>query len=95
MVTPRNPILDRLSGQPRLRSLVWRIPARLQPAPVKTVWVMKFDVRGRVVRDLEGRRDDFWFTTGVVERAGKLYLASTEIAGVLELDLARVTSRER
>jgi hypothetical protein len=48
---------------------------------------MAFDKEGRVLRDLEGQRDDFFFTTGVVEHAGKLYLASTEVAGLLVLDL--------
>jgi sugar lactone lactonase YvrE len=87
MATPRNPILDSLSGRPRLRRLIWRIPFALQPKPVHTVWAMAFDSEGRVLHDLEGQRDDFFFTTGVVEHAGKLYLASTEVAGLLVLDL--------
>ena len=87
MVTPRNPLLDRLSGRPGLRRLIWRVPSALQPKPVHTAWAMAFDEQGRVLRDIEGRRDDFFFTTGVVERAGKLYLASTEVAGLLELEL--------
>lgn len=87
MVTPRNPILDGLSGRPGLRRLIWRTPTALQPKPVHTVWAMAFDTDGRVLRDLEGRRDDFFFTTGVVEHAGKLYLSSTEVAGLLVLDL--------
>lgn len=87
MVTPRNHLLDRLSGRPRLRRLIWRIPSALQPKPVHTVWAMAFDTEGRVLHDLEGQRDDFFLTTGVVEHAGKLYLASLEVAGLLVLDL--------
>jgi sugar lactone lactonase YvrE len=87
MVTPRNPFLDRLSGRPGLRRLVWRIPQALQPKPVHTVWAMAFDGEGRAIRDFEGQRDDFFFATGVLEHAGKLYLASTEVAGLMVLDL--------
>jgi hypothetical protein len=49
---------------------------------------MEFDAEGNVLRDIQDTRDDFFFTTGVVENAGRLYLASTEIAGLLELSLS-------
>jgi sugar lactone lactonase YvrE len=88
MVTPRNALLDRLSTRPVLRKLIWQLPSSLHPKPPRTVWVMAFRADGSVARDLQTQRQDFWYTTGVVQHGSRLYLASIQVAAILAIDLA-------
>jgi hypothetical protein len=89
MVTPRNAILDLTSTHPGVRRLAWTIPSALQPKPARTVWVMSFDATdGHVVHDLQTKRRDFHFVTGVVESQGRVYCASLQVPALLEIDLA-------
>ncbi|WP_280266318.1 SMP-30/gluconolactonase/LRE family protein [Nocardia wallacei] len=77
LVTPRNPLLDRLLPMPGvLRRIVWAIPAALQPKPARTAWVQAFDFTGALVHDLQREGGDYALVTGVAERAGTLYLGS-------------------
>jgi sugar lactone lactonase YvrE len=87
MVTPRNALLDHLSTRPGVRKLIWRLPPSLQPRAARTVWVMAFRADGSVARDLQTQREDFWYTTGVVEYGGRLYLASIQVPAILALDV--------
>ncbi|WP_378729666.1 SMP-30/gluconolactonase/LRE family protein [Nocardia brasiliensis] len=73
----RNPLLDRLLPLPGiLRRIVWALPEWVQPKPAKTVWVLAVDFDGKVVHDLQTEGTNFAMVTGVVERAGTLYLGS-------------------
>jgi sugar lactone lactonase YvrE len=86
--SPRNPLLDRLHRRhPALRRAVWALPQRLQPNPVRTLWVLALDPSGAVVHDLQGPGDDYTMVVGVREHAGRLYLGSLaeRAVGVLEL----------
>jgi len=86
--SPRNPMLDRLHRMhPSLRKAVWAMPRRLQPGPVRTLWVQAYDPAGRLVHDLQGPGDDFHFVTGMREDRGKLYLGSLVERSVAVLDL--------
>jgi len=66
---------------------VWALPQRVQPGPVRTLWVLAVDQEGRVVHDLQGPGDDFHMVTGVREHAGKVYLGSLVEPAVAVLDL--------
>jgi sugar lactone lactonase YvrE len=86
--SPRNPMLDRLHQMhPSLRKAVWAMPQRLQPSPVRTLWVQAYDPTGRLVHDLQGPGDDFHFVTGMREHQGRLYLGSLVEHAVAVLDL--------
>jgi sugar lactone lactonase YvrE len=86
--SPRNPLLDRLHPlHPALRRAVWALPQRLQPKPVRTLWVLAVDAGGAVVHDLQGPGDDFTMVTGVREHGGRLYLGSLAERAVAVLDL--------
>ena len=77
LTNPRLPLLDRLAGSPPLvRKLLWRVPDRLQPEPVPTVWALALDPDGGVVDEAHADRPDFRMATGVAEHGGRLYLAS-------------------
>ena len=87
--SPRNPMLDRLHRMhPSLRQVVWALPERMQPGPVRTIWVQAYDPAGRLVHDLQGEGDAFHFVTGMREHQGRLYLGSLveRAVAVLELD---------
>jgi len=82
---PRSPLLDRLLPLPGvLRTLVWHLPASVQPKPEPVAWVVALDLEGRVVHDLRSARDDYGFVTAVAERDGVL------VAGGLHADDAVV-----
>jgi hypothetical protein len=72
---------------PALRQMVWATPERLQPGPVRTIWVQAYDPTGRLVHDLQGPGDRFHFVTGMREHQGKLYLGSLVERAVAVLDL--------
>lgn len=90
LVTPRNPLLDRLGTTPGwIRKVLWRVPDALQPEPVKTVWALAFDEQGHPLADLQTQRDDFYGATGVTESKGALYMASIYGHGLLQVQLPR------
>ena len=67
MVTPRNPLLDSLGPYPALRRAVWAMPEWLRPKPARTAWAMLFSPTGELLRDVQAPRQDFWFTSGLIE----------------------------
>jgi sugar lactone lactonase YvrE len=86
--SPRNPLLDRLHRlHPALRRVVWALPERLQPSPVRTLWVLAVDPAGAVVHDLQGPGDRYTMVTGMREHHGRLYLGSLAERAVAVLDL--------
>jgi len=86
--SPRNPLLDRLHRRhPALRRAVWALPERLQPSPVRSLWVQALDPSGAVVHDLQGPGDDYTMVVGVREHDGRLYLGSLAERAVGVLDL--------
>ncbi|BBX18343.1 strictosidine synthase [Mycolicibacterium duvalii] len=78
MVTPANPLADRLAGAPPLlRRLIWRLPSRLQPKPEKVVWAVAFDPdTGDAIAGVHTTHPQFWMATSALEHAGRLWLGS-------------------
>jgi sugar lactone lactonase YvrE len=86
---PEGAQLARIQALPRpVRTLVTKVPVRLQSKPDRTVGAVALDDDGRVVHEFRGRIDGFWFLTGVRERDGKLWLGSLEGSVVGSLDIA-------
>lgn len=86
----RMALVDRLARMPPfLRTAVWAMPDRLQPAPKRTVWTMAYDDTGAVVHDLQGPGQRFHMVTGVRERDGELYLGSLADTAVAALTVPR------
>lgn len=90
MVTPANPIADRLAaGPPLLRKLVWRMPKRFQPKPAAVVWVVAFDPEtGDAVAGIRTTHPAFSMVTGLVEAHGRLWMGSiaAPFLGWVDLD---------
>jgi sugar lactone lactonase YvrE len=90
LVSPRNPVLDFLHARrPELRQLVWALPDSMQPAPIRTVWVLAVDEAGRIVHDLQGESERFHMVTGVRESGGRVYLGSLEERAIALFDLSK------
>ena len=86
--SPRNPALDWLHPRaPWLRKVVWAVPEKLQPKPVRTAWVVAVDASGAIVRDCQRSEPDFHLVTGVREIDGRVYLGSLVDAAVAWFDL--------
>jgi|JI10StandDraft_1071094.scaffolds.fasta_scaffold68508_7 sugar lactone lactonase YvrE len=78
MASPRNTLLDQLASHPRLRSLAWSLPQRLQPQPQMTTWVTAYDAMGGLVHDLQGRDERMHMVTGVREHGGVVWVGSLQ-----------------
>ena len=78
MVSPVNAAADWLAPRsPGLRKLLWRLPDRLQPQITPLVWAVAFDPdTGAAVAGVKVEHPDFGLVTGLVEHAGRLWLAT-------------------
>ncbi|WP_246607699.1 SMP-30/gluconolactonase/LRE family protein [Paractinoplanes toevensis] len=77
VASPRDPVVEWLQRGPLwLRRQVTRIPAKLQPAPKRTVRVQAYGNDGLVKRDLSLATERFHMVTGVREHAGQVWLGS-------------------
>lgn len=78
MVSARNAAADFLSPRsPKLRTLLWKLPDGLQPQIVPTVWAVAFDPdSGAAVAGVHMKHPSFGLVTGLVEREGRLWLAT-------------------
>ena len=88
IASPRTAVIEGVLRSPLcLRRAVSRLPARLQPAPARTVRVQAYDDAGRLVRDVNLDTPDFHMVTGVREHHGRLWLGSLEEPAVAVVDL--------
>jgi sugar lactone lactonase YvrE len=77
IVSPANGAAEWLAPRPpALRKLVWRLPERFQPKITPEIWAVAFDPdTGAPVAGLHTTHPEFGQTTGLVEHAGRLWLA--------------------
>lgn len=77
LVTPRQPLFDKLLPHPFLRKIIFRLPKSLQPAPQRYSFVLALDAQGRVIDNLQnGSPDCYSQIANVVEHNGTLYFGS-------------------
>jgi sugar lactone lactonase YvrE len=77
LVTPRDPVFDKLLPHPFLRKVVARLPKFLQPAPQRYAFVLGLDADGRVVDNLQDSSPTCYAEiANAVERNGVLYFGS-------------------
>jgi sugar lactone lactonase YvrE len=88
LFTVRNPALDALSGWPRLRKVVYRLPEFTQPQPARHAFVLGLSLDGAVTHNLQhAGLDSFSPVTSATEAHGRLFLGSLtqDAFGVLDL----------
>jgi sugar lactone lactonase YvrE len=76
LISPRNPLLDRLADQPWLRQVVQRLPAFLRPQAVHYGHVIAFDGAGKIVLDLQDPAGTYPLITSVTESDDALHFGS-------------------
>ncbi len=75
-VSPRNPLIDKLSGKPFMRKVIQRMPAFLQPKAVPYGHIMAIDDNGTVVANLQDPDGSYPLNTSVTETEDYLYIGS-------------------
>ena len=76
LVTPRNPVVDALSGYPRLRKMLQRLPAFVRPDAIPSSHVIAFNGDGEILMNLHDPSARFPALTGVLETQDNLYLTT-------------------
>jgi hypothetical protein len=76
LVSPRNPLVDNLSGKPFLRKMIQRMPAFLRPKAVPYGHIIAIDGNGKVLEDLQDPDGAYPINTSVTETADYLYIGS-------------------
>ena len=93
MVSPRDPALDwLLPRHPRLRSLLWATPERLQPAEKDLAWAIAFDAQGEKVRELRGWGVGYKSVTAARRSGETLYLGSLTEHAIAEVELGSLSA---
>ena len=85
---PRDAQLDMLQSKPRLKSIVMKLPASMQPSPSRHGFVLGFDLEGNVVHNLQDTSGKVAVTTGVRASHGKLYIGSLSDPTIAVLEMA-------
>lgn len=79
LYAPRDPLLDALLPHPALLKAVYRLPQMLQPKAKKVAHVLKLDLNGKVLVDLQDEQPTAYAPiTSVREFEGTLYFGSIE-----------------
>ena len=66
LVSPRNAIMDALSGRPFWRRVVMRLPEAMKPAPQRYGFILRIDESGAVLETLQDPSGAYALTTGAV-----------------------------
>jgi hypothetical protein len=86
LVSPRNPLVDKLSGNPFMRKVIQRMPAFLRPKAVAYGHIIAIDGDGKVLEDLQDPNGSYPINTSVTETEDYLYIGSlvTPVLGRLK-----------
>ena len=83
LASPRVEALEALARLPRLRTVLYRLPAILRdPKPERSGWVIGLDRDGKVVYNLQDQGHAYGPITSVNEFAGQLYFGSIGMSAV-------------
>jgi len=89
LVSPRNPLLDKLSDNPLVRKMIQRIPAALRPKATLYGHVIAIDDTGRVTQNLQDPEPLVPLNTSVTETDEYLYIGSLAADFIPRLAKAR------
>ncbi len=82
MISPRNPMIDKLSNSPFMRRAIARLPDGAQPAPATHAGVLGIDAEGNVQYNFQDPQGKFSQISSVQEWNGDLYFGSLAREGV-------------
>lgn len=75
-ISPRNPLIDKLSDKPFLRKVIQRMPAFVRPKAVAYGHIIAIDGEGKVLLDLQDPNGSYPINTSVTETKDYLYIGS-------------------
>jgi len=75
-VLVRMPIIDKLSGSPFMRQLIYRLPAAIKPKPERYGYILGLDAAGAITSNYQDPSGVCAQTSGAVEHKGQLYIGS-------------------
>jgi len=75
-ISPRNKLVDNLSGKPFMRKVIQRMPAFARPKAVPYGHIIALDGKGKVVVDLQDPDGEYPLNTSVTETEKYLYMGS-------------------
>ncbi|MDB5978470.1 MAG: gluconolactonase [Nevskia sp.] len=91
IAAPRHPLIDLLANKPFLRQVLSRIPASLQPKPVRHCIVLALDLGGKVVANLQHAGPDaYWKITSACEFGPWLYCGSVDETAIGRMPLSDI-----
>jgi sugar lactone lactonase YvrE len=94
IAAPRHPLVDRLADKVRLRKVVSRIPAWIQPKPKRHSMVFALDLDGKVIVNAQhSGAGAYWKITSAVESGQWLYCGSVDEACIARISLASLSAR--
>jgi sugar lactone lactonase YvrE len=76
LILVRNPIIDKLAGNPFLRKLIFRLPEAIKPKPKRHGYVIGLDAEGRITHNLQDPSGVCAWTSSALEHDGQLYVGS-------------------
>ena len=90
LVSPRNPLVDKLSGKPFVRKVIQRMPAFMRPKAIAYGHIIAIDDKGNVIEDLQDPDGSYPINTSVTETEDYLYIGSlfTPVLGRLKKEKA-------
>lgn len=90
LISPRNKMVDALSGWPFIRKMVQRLPAFVRPKATFYGHIVAVDGTGKVVADLQDPAGTFRLNTSVLETKDYLYVGSLVTPAIGRLLKAKV-----
>ncbi|NND83775.1 MAG: SMP-30/gluconolactonase/LRE family protein [Acidimicrobiia bacterium] len=94
LASPRQAIVEFMSPRPLLRSISYRLPEALKPAPVRHGIVLGFDESGTVTHDLQDPTGTVAITTSARMADGRLFIGSLKEPHVAVYDLGRARTED-
>jgi sugar lactone lactonase YvrE len=76
LISPRNTLVDQLSGAPFVRTMVQRLPTFVRPKAVAYGHVVAIDATGAVLASLQDPEGTYRLTTGATEAKDHIYVGS-------------------
>ena len=76
LVSPRNPLIDKLADKPFMRKAIQRMRAFMRPQAVAYGHIIAIDNNGKVMVDLQDPDGSYPINTSVTETKEYLYIGS-------------------
>jgi len=89
LISPRNKLVDQLSGAPFVRAMIQRLPTFVRPKAVAYGHVVAIDGAGRVLVSLQDPDGTYRLTTGATEARDHIYVGSLVMPALGRLPKAR------